>query len=73
MTEDFQIKLQLLIFVQKEPEKNNKIKEKIENQDTKFCWEFDADSRTVLVFLLALMVFDLFSFKIFVKKYPSKT
>ena len=36
---------------------------KIANQDTKFCAEFDADSKTVLVFLLALIVFDLFSFE----------
>ena len=28
-----------------------------------FCSEFDADSKTVLVFLLALIVFDLFSFE----------
>ena len=38
-------------------------KTKIENQDTKFCSEFDADSKNVLVFLLALIVFDLFSFE----------
>ena len=36
---------------------------KNENQDTKFCAEFDADSKTVLVFLLALIFFDLFSFE----------
>ena len=35
----------------------------IANQDTKFGAEFDADSKTVLVFLLALIVFDLFSFE----------
>ena len=29
----------------------------------KFCAEFDADSKTVIVFLLALIVFDLFSFE----------
>ena len=40
---------------------NNKTK--IENQDTQFCAEFDADSKAVLVFLLALIVFDLFSFE----------
>ena len=28
-----------------------------------FCAEFDADFKTVLVFLLALIVFDLFSFE----------
>ena len=28
-----------------------------------FCVELDADSKTVLVFLLALIVFDLFSFE----------
>ena len=31
--------------------------------DSTFCAEFDADSKTVLVFLLALIVFDLFSFE----------
>ena len=36
---------------------------KMENQNTKFCVEFCADSKTVLVFLLALIVFDLFSFE----------
>ena len=36
---------------------------KNENQDTKFCAEIDADSKTVLVFLLALIFFDLFSFE----------
>ena len=68
MMEDFQIKLQLLFF---SPEKN--LKKKIENRDSKFCLEFDADSKTVLVFLLALMVFDfyLFVWKL-PKKYPSK-
>ena len=40
-----------------------KNKTKIANQDTKFGAEFDADSKTVLVFLLALIVFDLFSFE----------
>ena len=40
-----------------------KNKTNIENQDTKFCSEFDADSKTVLVFLLALIIFDLFSFE----------
>ena len=36
---------------------------KIENRDTKFCSEFDADSKTVLVFILVLIVFELFSFE----------
>ena len=36
---------------------------KIENHNTKCCSEFDADSKTVLVLLLALIVFDLFSFE----------
>ena len=40
-----------------------KNKTKIANQDTKFGAEFDSDSKTVLVFLLALIVFDLFSFE----------
>ena len=42
---------------------HRKNKTKIEKRDTKFCAEFDADSKTVLVFLLALIVFDLFSFE----------
>ena len=36
---------------------------KIENRDTELCAEFDADSKTVLAFFLALIVFDLFSFE----------
>ena len=36
---------------------------KIENRDSKFCAEFDADSKTVLVFFLALIVFDFYSFE----------
>ena len=36
---------------------------KIANQDTNFGAEFDADSNTVFVFILALIVFDLFSFE----------
>ena len=35
----------------------------MKNRDTKFCLEFDANSKTVLVFLLPLIVFDLFSFE----------
>ena len=42
---------------------NHRKKTKIENRVTKFCAEFDADSKTVLVFILALIVFDLFSFE----------
>ena len=36
---------------------------KIENRDSKFCAEFNADSKTALVFLLALIVFDFYSFE----------
>ena len=42
---------------------HQKNKTKIENRDTKFYAKFDADSKTVLVFLLALIVFDLLSFE----------
>ena len=38
-------------------------KTKIKNRDSKFCAEFDADSKTVLVFFLALIVFDFYSFE----------
>ena len=37
MIEDFQIKLQLLIFSPEKTEKTTKQKKKIENRDTKFC------------------------------------
>ena len=40
-----------------------KKKTKIENRHSKFCAEFDADSKTVLVFFLALIVFDFYSFE----------
>ena len=36
---------------------------KIKNRDSKFCVEFDADSKTVLVFFLALIIFDFYSFE----------
>ena len=37
---------------------------KIENRDSKFCAEFDADSKTLLVFIfLSLIVFDFYSFE----------
>ena len=36
-----------------------------------FCLEFDADSKTVLVFVLALMVFDFYSFN-FLENTPQK-
>ena len=42
---------------------HQKNKTKIENRDSKFCAEFDADSKTVLVFFLALIVFDFYSFE----------
>ena len=42
---------------------HQKNKTKIGNQDTKFCSEFDADSKTFLIFLLALIVFDLLPFE----------
>ena len=53
------------------PEK--KMKKKIENRDSKFCWEFDAASKTVLVFLLAFMVFDFYSFENYFKIIPQGT
>ena len=37
--------------------------EKIENQASQLCAEFNADSKTVLVFILALIVFDFYSFE----------
>ena len=40
---------------------HQKNKTKIENRDSKFCAEFDANSKTVLVFVLALIVFDFYS------------
>ena len=40
-----------------------KNKTKIKNRDSKFCAEFDADSKTVHVFFLALIVFDFYSFE----------
>ena len=36
---------------------------KIKYRDSKFCAEFDANSKTVLVFFLALIVFDFYSFE----------
>ena len=63
MREDFLIKITITFF---SPEK----KTKIENRDSMFCYEFDADSKTVLVFVLALMVFDFYSFNFF--KIPLK-
>ena len=42
---------------------HQKNKTKIENRDSKFCAEFDADSKTVLVFFLALIVFHFYSFE----------
>ena len=43
---------------------HQKNKTKIENRDSKYCAEFDADSKTVLVlFFLALIVFDFYSFE----------
>ena len=42
---------------------HQKNKTKIENRDSKFCAEFDAYSKTVLVFFLALIVFDFNSFE----------
>ena len=35
--------------------------QKIENQASYLCAEFDADSKTVFVFILALIVFDFYS------------
>ena len=44
---------------------HQKNKTKIENRDSKFCAEFDADSKTVdpCFFFLALIVFDFYSFE----------
>ena len=58
----FGLKISNCNFISKSSiiEKN---KTKIGNQDTKFCAELDADSKTVLVFCLSLIVFDLFSFE----------
>ena len=42
---------------------HQKNKTKIKNRDSKFCAELDADSKTVLVFLLELIVFDFYSFE----------
>ena len=42
--------------------KNNKTK--IENMASYFCAEFHADSKSVFVFVLALIVFDFYSFEI---------
>ena len=42
---------------------HQKNKTKIKNRDSKFFAEFDADSKTVLVFFLALIVFDFYSFE----------
>ena len=36
---------------------------KTENRDSKFCAEFDANSKTVLVLFLALIVFEFYSFE----------
>ena len=36
---------------------------KIENLDLQFCAEFIADSKSVFVFLLALIVFDFYAFE----------
>ena len=51
----------IVIFIQK----SSLIKKmtKIKNQDSKLCAEFDANSKTVLVFFLALIVFDFYSFE----------
>ena len=45
------------------PHQKKKNKTKIENLDSKFCAEFDADFKTVLVFFLALIVFYFYSFE----------
>ena len=37
--------------------------QKIENQASQLCAEFDADSQTVFVLILALIVFDFYSFE----------
>ena len=37
--------------------------QKIENQASKLCAEFNADFKTVLVCILALIVFDFYSFE----------
>ena len=53
----------IVIFIQKSSliKKN---KTKIKNRDSKFCAEFEADSKTVLVFFfLALIVFEFYSFE----------
>ena len=42
---------------------HQKNKTKIENRDSTFCADFDADSKTVLVFFLTLIVFDFYSFE----------
>ena len=42
---------------------HQKNKTEIENQDSKFCAELDADSKTVHVFFLALIVFNFYSFE----------
>ena len=42
---------------------HQKNKTKIKNLDSKFCAEFDTDSKTVLVFFLALIVFDFYFFE----------
>ena len=36
---------------------------KIKNRDSKFCAEFDANSKTVKTKILALIVFDFYSFE----------
>ena len=36
---------------------------KIENRDSNFCAEFNANSKTVLIFFLTLIVFDFYSFE----------
>ena len=41
----------------------NKYETKIENRFVKLCAEFNADLKTVFVFLLALIVFDFYSFE----------
>ena len=43
------------------PHQKNKMK--IENRDSKFCAEFYTDFKTVLVFVLAMMVFNFYSFE----------
>ena len=54
----FQYFWKQLIFL---PHQKNKTK--VENISLLLCAEFIADSKNVLVFLLALIVFDLFSFE----------